>query len=154
MEHAINYIQKIHTYIHAYIHTSIHTYIHAYMHTYIHAYMHIYIHAYMHAYIHDFALMLLLSCKSSALYGARLTARKIRVTAACGATHRSAVRDGWLLVRPCGWRLPLVHRVNVKRLAAFGTVSMDILRLDHHVSDTTSCVVSQALAERWVGNLG
>ena len=44
------------------------------------------------------------------------------------AAHRSAVHGG------C--RLLLVHRVNVKRLATFRTVSMDVLRLDHHASDT------------------
>ena len=46
---------------------------------------------------HDFTLMPLLSFKGSALYGARLTARKIRVTAACGAAPRSSVLSSWLL---------------------------------------------------------
>jgi hypothetical protein len=73
--------------------------------------------------------MLLQSLKRSALYGARLTERKIRVTAACraapslwlaavprsavpslrlAATLRSAALGGWLLSRSCGWLLPFV----------------------------------------------
>ena len=48
-------------------------------------------------YCHDFIPMLLLSFKRSALYGARLTKRKIRVTAACGVALLFSVLSGWLL---------------------------------------------------------
>lgn len=138
---------------------------------------------------HDFTPMLLLSFKRSALNGARLTARKFRVTAACGVAPWSSVLRGWLLLRLCGWLLslfccsvsaagcchlfcctwrlaaapflrlaaacrtaalngcccpvpaagcyPSFSESTLKRLVTFGTVSMDVLRLDYHASDTT-----------------
>jgi hypothetical protein len=54
---------------------------------------------YIYIFSHDFTPRLLLSFKRSALYGERLTARKIRVTAACGAAPRSSALSGWLLPR-------------------------------------------------------
>jgi hypothetical protein len=102
---------------------------------------------------HYVAPMLLLSCKSGALYEAWLTARKIRMTAACETAPLAAAP----------WRLdpPLDLRVNVEVSRYFRyTVSMDVIRLDHHVSDTTyvccipsiSRAVSRICGIRWWSN--